>query len=221
MTTVARGGRAASPDQDAAVAMPQFLQPQPRRQDLAEPEQTTVHPAETPQDVRSGHPEDAADGYADAVPDTPDETGGSSLGSTTEPLKLRPLATAAQVKTAKTMVEAMLVGATTMVNRRMRRHPADDRWKMSTREREAIAGPLARILARRSPVPGGGEDVSDIADGVEAIVGVIAYAIGQLITDPPEGPTYVPPVPVQNDAPPAPVGPGATLSPLDPAYRVG
>lgn len=217
-TAAARGARAESPDQDA-VAMPQFLQPQPRRQDSADPETTTLHPAETPQDVRSGHPEDAADAYVDA---RPAETDGSSLGSTAEPLNLRPLATEAQVKTARTMVEAMLIGATTMVNRRMRQHTADDRWLMSKRERETIASPLARILARRSPVPGGGEDVSDVADGVEAIVGVIAYCIGQMVAERTDQPMYIPPAPaVQDDAPPAATGPGATLSPLDPAYRVG
>jgi hypothetical protein len=222
MTTAARGARAASPDQEQAASaaqVPQFLQPVPPRQDSAD--EVTIHPAESRQETRGNHPEDSYDddGASEAEP--------SSLASTPRKgLQLKPLVTAEQIKGAQTLVGAILMGATTLFNRKLRHSQDDDKWLMSRQERDDIAAPLARIMARRSPIPGGGEEVSDLADGVEAVVKILAFALDQMIPTPAAAaamPVVQPAEVVREQAaqsePLPPAGPGATFSPLDPAYR--
>lgn len=226
MTTAARGARAASPDQSseaaraAAVSVPTFLPPAPQRQDFADPSRTQVHPQTRTEETRGEHPSEA-DSFADDGSDDPVSLAvGQSPESTGKGLGLKPLVTASQVKATGTLVEAMLMGATTLFNKRTRTHPQDDRWLMSRKEREAIAAPFARILARRSPVPTGGEDASDIADGIEGVVGIIAYVLGQAMAERPETVTAAAVLNEhQDDEPPAAAGPGAVASPFDPAYR--
>lgn len=214
--------RTASPEEAEApvsVGVPQFLQPEPprpRRQDSTDPDLTTVHPQESPEETRGSHPgvDDEDDGPAPmAATSTP--------ASTDKAPKLRPLATAQQMLAARGIVLSGLMGATALVNRKTRTAPDDDRWLMDDGELEAVGGPLARILARRTPIPDGdGENASDIADLVESVVGMIAYAMRQAFTERPAAPVYVPQH-QGDELPPAPAGPGATMNPLDPAYRVG
>lgn len=217
--------RAASPEEveeapASGVQAPQFLQPEPprpRRQDSPDPDRLTVHPQDA-QETRGSHPEDDSAGA-----ELGDELGPMAVGSTpasTKATRLRPLVTEQQILAAKGIVTAGLMGATALVNRRTKVHPEDDRWLMTEEELAAVGSPLARILARRTPIPGDGEDASDIADLVEGVVGLIGYTMRQLFTERPAPPIYVPQR-QEDEQPAAPAGPGATLNPLDPAYRVG
>lgn len=219
MSQQTRGARAASPDQQesaSGVPAPQFLQPQPRRQDSAPPELTDLHPQEA--EETRGHPDEefsagAADAPAQmAVDPSPASTGKKAGG-------LKPLVTESQMNGAKALVQTVLMGATTIVNRRTRVDSDDQRWIMEPEELDDIGTPFARMLARRSPIGADGEDMSDVGDLLEGVVGLIAYTMKQLLSDRPSPRR----VQVEADAQqhPAPAGPGAMLSPLDPAYRVG
>jgi hypothetical protein len=217
--------RTASPEDAEApasgVPVPQFLQPEPprpRRQDSPDPDRLTVHPQEAEEETRGSHPEDASAG--DELGDGPAPMAAGSTPASTKAPRLRPLVTAQQIAAAKGIVTAALMGATALVNRRTKVHPEDDRWLMTEEELDAVGGPLARILARRTPIPGDGEDASDIADLVEGVVGLIGYTMRQLFTERPAPPIYVPQH-QEDEQPAAPAGPGATSNPLDPAYRVG
>ena len=183
-----------------------------------------MHPAESQEETRGQHPEDSyADGDGGA-----NEAEPSSLASTPKgkSLQLKPLVTAEQIKGAQTLVATILMGATTLFNRKMRRDQNDEKWLMSRQERDDIAAPLARIMARRSPIPSGGEEVSDLADGVEAVVKLLAFALDQMIPTPaaPAAMPAVQPAAIAREQaaqsePLPPAGPGASFSPLDPAYR--
>lgn len=202
--------------------MPTFLQPEPRRQDPTDPDLTTVQT--TPSDPTPEHQRaDAEDSGADsasAVKSTNEPTGGSSPASTADPVRVRPLLSSQQIAAGRQLAEAILMGATAMLNRKTRVAPDDDRWLMTAQERASVAAPLGRIVARRSPIPGGdGGDATDLADGVEAVVALVSYVIGQMTSERPAPvPTYVAPDPEET---PEPAGPGAALSPFDPAYKVG
>lgn len=52
-------------------------------------------------------------------------------------------------------------------------------WHMADDEVDAVAVPLSRIVARRVSLPGGSK-ASDVADGVEAAVGLLAWLIGSV-----------------------------------------
>lgn len=222
MTQATRGARAASPDQEQneasnrGVAIPQFLPPRPRPQD-PQPDPGSLHPAEATAETRGEHPDDEGFGEENFAVHRALAEATSTPASTDTPLK--PLVTKAQVDAAKGLVQAMLLGATTLVNRRLREHEGDDAFEMNAKELEAIGLPLARIIARRSPIPTGGNEASDLADGIAAVVGVIGYTMRQLTRDK-AGPAPVQIVAQEQAAAPAPAGPGAMLSPLDPAYRV-
>ncbi|MFE7413145.1 hypothetical protein [Streptomyces laurentii] len=205
------------------VAQPTFLQPEPPRQDRADPDLTALH--RPPSNVPPPHQKTADEAPyvsdSDAVK-SDDRTAddGSSPESTGKPVRVRPLLTAQQIAAGRALAESILMGATALMNRRTRVHGDDDRWLMTRQEREAVAAPLGRIVARRSPFPGGveGGDATDLADGMEAVVALIGYVIGQMTAERPEAPVYVPAAP---EEPPAPAGPGAGLSPFDPAYKAG
>ena len=203
---------------------PMFLQPRPPRHDGLNPEQTQrlSSPPESPSPSPSPseHGEDFSAVDAEPIADTITADGPSSPVSTRQPLAARALVTAEQVAAARAMVGAVLAGATAMLNRKTRQSESDDRWLMTRDQRETISAPLARILARRSPIPTGGESASDLADGIEAVVGIVGYAIEQMTAERPPAPVYVEQHPADVE-PIAPAGPGATANPLDPAFRPG
>jgi hypothetical protein len=220
MQQAKRGARAESPDQqdDSSrnVSIPQFLQPVPQRQDS--PEAATLHPQESPEETRGGHPE-VADGGGDFADEPPVTMAAGPSPVSTGSTALKPLVTASQMTAAKGIVQTVLMAATAIVNKKTRVMPEDDRWLMDREELDDIGTPFARILARKSPIPGSGEEISDLGDLLEGVVGLLAYGMKQLLAERPSGSQYVPQH--QGDEPPAPAGPGAVLSPLDPAYRVG
>jgi hypothetical protein len=51
-------------------------------------------------------------------------------------------------------------------------------WVADEEDAEAIAAPLARIAARRSPIAGKGS--ADVVDGLEVLVGTTGYAMKNL-----------------------------------------
>lgn len=62
---------------------------------------------------------------------------------------------------------------------RARRRPLPEGvWVADEEDAAAIAAPLARIAARRSPV--GGEGSADMVDGLEVLVGATGYAMKNL-----------------------------------------
>lgn len=173
----------------AGAMVPSFLPPRlspgrPRRQDPP----PTGTPETTEPETEHGYADDVAD-VADVEPEMPTPAAGSSPASTGKPI--RPLATRAQIEAAKRLTGAVLMAATGLINRRVAVHDADRRWLLSPGERDAIATPLARIIARRSPVSVDGESASDLADGVEAVTALIAYTIEQLQADPGPAPGVV------------------------------
>lgn len=210
----------------AEVPMPQFLPPRtmPRHDPL--PEGVTLHPASTsPAGGESTpSPEDDADSYDE--PDEPQGAAASSPGSTGKRARfVSPLVTAKQVEAAQSLVGAMIQGATFLMNRRVAAgNPYDERWLITPKQRDDIAAPLARILARRSPLPTGSEgSASDLADGIEAFAAMIAYTMAQMETPAPPAPVQLHPAQhiagVEPDAPAAPAaatvtatGPGAFFS---------
>ncbi|MFD9053278.1 hypothetical protein [Streptomyces zaomyceticus] len=221
MTEQARARRQES--RSDAVPQPTFLQPEPRRQDSPDPDLTTLHPTA---DVPTQHrrTDDEAPAYAtdsDGVKGDDRPMDGPSPASTADPkpVRVRPMLTSHQVAAGKALADAMLMAATAFMNRRSRVAEDDDRWLMTRQQRESVAAPLGRIVARRSPLPGGVEgNETDVADGVEAVVALVAYVIDQMTAERPSAPVYAPP---DVEETPAPVGPGAALSVFDPAYRVG
>jgi hypothetical protein len=205
--------------------MPTFLQPEPPRQDLADPALTTLHrPSSSDEPTDHQRPDDGpvfgSGSASDVKGDNAPPMAGRSPASTADPVRVRPLLTTQQIVAGRALAESILMGATALLNRRTRVFPEDERWLMTKQERTAIAAPLGRIVARRSPIPSGGDggDATDLADGVEAVVALVAYVIGQMTTERPDVPAYVPPAPQET---PEPAGPGAQLSPFDPAYKVG
>lgn len=198
------------------VPMPAFLPPRlqlPRllRQDPPE----AVHELQTPtEETEHGRPIDpTADGSGFDVRDVP-TTDGPSPASTGKPF--RPLATRAQVEAAKRLMGAILMGATGLMNRRVAVHDGDRRWLMEPDDRDAIAAPLARIVARHSPVAVDGESASDLADGIEAVTALIGFVLEQVQADP--GPA---PVILQATAEPSPTTSPADANPFqNPAYQV-
>lgn len=206
-----------------AVELPTFLPPKLRHQDSAAGAVRRSSPETSPA-PEQGESARGEHGDADSVDVGPIEDvvmgeGGPSPASTDDaPPRVRPLVTAAQIDASARLVEVALMAATRLFNRRTATGPGDDRWLMSAQQRRGISRPFGRMLARRSPIPTGGENASDLADTVEGVVALIGYVIEQMTAeraDLPRGMVAVEPVEV-----PAPAGPGATANPFDPASGV-
>ncbi|MFB7692224.1 hypothetical protein, partial [Streptomyces sp. NPDC056140] len=149
---------------------------------------------------------------------------GPSPASTGEaaPVRVRPMLTSHQIAAGKLLAETIIKAATAMINKRTRVSEDDDRWLMTKRQRDSVAAPLGRIVARRTPLPGMVDgDATDVADGVEAVMALVAYVVDQITAERPANPQY------ENleQLEPADVSDfgqvGSTRSPFDPAYRTG
>ncbi len=94
------------------------------------------------------------------------------------------------------------VGMASVVVHYARKAPAD-LWIADDDDIANIAGPLARIAARHSPIAGG--EASDLADGISAALGVANYAVKNIRATAqlaPQAPLA--PMPNQEPAPPEP-----------------
>jgi len=206
------------------VPIPQFLQPAPpppRRQDSLDPLRTTVPPT---QETRGEHPGDEdededEDFSADAMAEGPPADSSTPASTKAPAPRLRPLVTEQQISAARGIVRTGLMGATALANRKLRAHQDDRRFLMTEDELDDVSAPFSRILARRTPIPGGeGGDASDMADLVEGVVALLAYSMRQLFAGPAPMPTGVEYAPETTQQIP-PAGPGATSNPF--AYQAG
>ncbi|MDB4872786.1 MAG: hypothetical protein JWP34_4531 [Massilia sp.] len=58
--------------------------------------------------------------------------------------------------------------------------PTDDVWIPTDQESDQIGQPLGRILARHTPLPGGEEHATDVADGIAIAIGAVMYGLRNL-----------------------------------------
>jgi len=158
------------PDDDAeAVPMPMFRQPAPptpTRHDHADPDVTTT--TSRPLDDDQLDQDDERDWFE---PKTTTGEDGSSPASTGRAFAS---GRAANVKLAMAGISGALQAAGGLVNARL--SPDDLTWLLDENDVEQIAPPLARITARHAPMPNGGQ-ATDVADMVEAVIGIIGYVM--------------------------------------------
>jgi hypothetical protein len=153
---------------DELPTPPGFRQPPPPRRDPLDPTTTTVgHP--TTSSTTGELPDDELD----------DE---DEFGALRDPSSL-PTVGPSQVSTADPAAIAGLIGlgvdgAGLLLHRTLT--PGESMtWIPSADERDAIAEPLSRIVARRVPVSS--RQANDVTDGIEAAVAIAGYAVRGLV----------------------------------------
>lgn len=82
------------------------------------------------------------------------------------------------VTAAREILSAALRASSGLLNARLAVDEADGTWIMDDQEVADIAGPIARIIVRRLPIPEGSDtSASDVTDAITAVVGCVSYGI--------------------------------------------
>lgn len=173
-TSTQASSESPSPDpEDLTADLPGFAQPPSPTTDPLDPSVTTIGATSS----ESSHDDGAswADVDEEEAPHRGSEgTTGSSRASTDRTVPR------ANWQDLMPMIGA-LVGMASLAVRwvRSRRRPLPEGvWIADEEDQAAIAAPLARMAARRSPI-GSGES-ADLVDGVEVLVGAAGYAMKNL-----------------------------------------
>lgn len=114
-----------------------------------------------------------AGGSDSAAPTSPAGSTGPSLSSAAA---ANPLATKAKAKAFAKLAGAAFAALTALLNLRLRVDEDDATWIADEEDLNTIGTPAGRLLARHAPLPGG-EDASDLADGIDLGIGVAGYLI--------------------------------------------
>jgi hypothetical protein len=112
-----------------------------------------------------------AGGSDSAAPTSPAGSMGSSPAAAANPL-----ATKAKAKAFAKLAGAAFGALTALLNLRLRVDEDDETWIADEEDLALIGTPAGRLLARHAPLPGG-EDASDLADGIDLGIGVAGYLI--------------------------------------------
>lgn len=164
---------------------------------MRDPDPLDHPPTTSPTSSTSNRDDSAFDGDADGAgrPRGSAATSGSSPGSTDRPKQ--PPVPKVDWRDLMPMMSTLVAMSSLLVRWvRSRRRPLPDGvWIADEEDAAAIAAPLSRIAARRSPV--GGKESADLVDGLEVMVGATAYAMKNLdaeaqspplvVDEPPEG----------------------------------
>jgi hypothetical protein len=153
-------------EEDLVVDLPGFAPAPPLRDpDPLDPETTTI---ESPLDALADWDDVEEEEEGPRPGSGPTAPRGGSSKASTDWRDLLP-------------ITSTLVGMMSLAVRfwRGRRRPLPDGvWVADEEDAEAIAAPLARIAARRSPLSGEGS--ADMVDGLEVLVGATGYTMKNL-----------------------------------------
>ncbi len=106
----------------------------------------------------------------------PTSPAGSTGSSPAAAAAANPLATKAKAKALAKLAGAAFAALTALLNLRLRVDEDDDTWIADEEDLSAVGTPAGRLLARHAPLPGG-EDASDLSDGIDLGIGLAGYLI--------------------------------------------
>jgi hypothetical protein len=163
-----------TPPQDSSTPLetdlPRFKSPKVMpREDPLDPTSTSTRSLPPEEELATG----SSPGEGWGIGGERDELGEASASRTTTPSRVF----TEQAKAFEALLGTGL-GMATMVAHSKMAPEGSDVWLATDDEIEAVAAPLSRILARHTPVSSG--RATDLADGIEAGVGVAGYVVVNL-----------------------------------------
>lgn len=163
---------------ESGASLPAFLPPrsQPSRNRRPSSPRSASPSQGLPDSPPDDDEADDASAWDEDREQLPETDSASSPGSTDEAVKarFRPIDPTARKLYAQAVEKGALI-ASGLVNTRM--DPDGDAFVMRKAEREDVAAPASRLLARHVPLPGSAlSEATDLSDLIELIVAVAGYA---------------------------------------------
>lgn len=135
------------------------------------PPETAPRP-EDPADHLLSSPDESSAGAGDSAEPN---TAGSSPASTEDLRALK-----GRVALATDLIGTVFVSISGLLNDRLADDADDPTWLAEKQDVQAVVVPLARVSARRVPIPGDPSEASDVVDLISAGIGLVGYAMKNL-----------------------------------------